>query len=162
LHGWRIPTDLVADLTRTFTVSFDSVIAARMSSAKHQTSAPETPACAERWNWFISANYSGKWIVTSGYAAATDIGSKIEFVLRYAPDADDYAFVDVILTAEGGAKAMVRPGRPNSGTPSYELSGVLSSDDSHAEGKVKSIILTDGFTVLGLAHGSRSDEPNLA
>lgn len=123
---------------------------------------PETPARAETWNWFISANYSGKWIITSGYAAATDIGSKIEFVLRYAPDADDYAFVDVVLAGDRGATAVVRPGRPDLGTPCYKLSGVLVSDDAHVEGKIKSIILTDGFTVLGLAHGSRSDEPTLA
>jgi len=133
-----------------------------MCSAKYQTTAPETPACSERWNWFITANHSGKWIVTSGYAVATEIGSKVEFVLRYAPDADDYAFVDAVLTTDGGARAVVRPGRPDVGTPRYELCGVFSSDDGHVEGKIKSIILTDGYTVLGLAHGSRSNEANLA
>jgi hypothetical protein len=46
-------------------------------------------------------------------------------------------------------------------TSTHNMRGCLN-EDQNLEGKLTSIILTDGHTVLGLAQGARTDEGNLA
>ena len=113
----------------------------------------------DRWNWFLSANFSGKWIITNGYAEVTRSENQIRAVLRYSPDIPPYAHVEAKCDETGGIEAIVESSDPE--TPSYAVHGVLCLQ-SGQEGEVTSIVLTDGYTVLGLAHGRRSIESNLA
>jgi hypothetical protein len=110
----------------------------------------------ERWNWFLSATFVGKWIITNGYAEVVSSQNKISAVLRFAPDADPHAYVDCKHNDAGDIDAVVKPFNPD--TPHYTLKGVINTGDH----KVTSIILTDGYTVIGLTKGPRADEANLA
>ena len=114
----------------------------------------------ERWNWFLSANFEGKWIVTKGYAEVRHSEKDLMAVLRFSPDIEAYAFIEGVRDEKGNIKAVVKSSDHK--TPSYEVEDVSNTADNLPNGKVSSIILTDGHTVIGLAHGSRSDEENLA
>src|SRR5262245_39112050 len=117
------------------------------------------PGVPERWNWFLAANFSGKWIVTNGYAEIISSESALTGVLRFTPDVEPYAYIEAALGSAGSVRAVVTPS--DSEAPAWNLEGRLHSDET-AEGPVISIILTDGYTVFGLAQGVRSDEQNLA
>ena len=108
-----------------------------------------------RWNWFISVNIGGKWIITDGHADVTNSGNSLKAILLHALDADPYACVGVQVVEDGGATAVVESFQE--GVPSYSLRGQLYMDD-----EALTLLLTDGCTVLGLARGKRSIEPNLA
>jgi hypothetical protein len=114
----------------------------------------------DRWNWFLSANFSGKWIVTNGYAEVSLVDKKLMAVLRYSPDTAAYAVIEGIADDAGQVKATVKS--YDTKTPSYDVKGVINTADNLPEGKVSTIVLTDGHTVIGLAHGARSLEENLA
>lgn len=111
----------------------------------------------ERWNWFLSVTLMGKWIITSGFAEVALSHKGITAVLRFAPDADPHAYVDCSHTENGDVEALVKPFDPD--TPPYPLKGVINVSDTH---KVTTLILTDGYTVIGLTKGPSSDESNLA
>ena len=111
----------------------------------------------DRWNWFLSADISGRWIVTSGYADVTMSGRTMQAVLQYAPDADPRAHVRREVDdadAEHGAMTAIVTGKE---VDPYTLRGNLYVGEG-----MMSVILTDGTTVLGLALGPESHKPNLA
>jgi hypothetical protein len=113
-----------------------------------------------RWNWFLSVNYAGKWIVTDGYADVSQSPSSFEAVLRYAPDADPHAHLEGEIDETGNVKLTVHSFRD--GVPSYPLQGQIRAEEIGQEGLVTSVILSNGYTVLGLAHSNKSAQPNLS
>jgi hypothetical protein len=113
----------------------------------------------QRWNWFLSANVSGKWILTNGRAEVVVNGTTLRATLRFSPDTDPYHLVDATVDSDGGVNALVSS--PPGGADPFRLMGRMESQSLGEEGEVTTVLLTDGFTVLGLAHGPRSDEGNL-
>lgn len=112
-----------------------------------------------RWNWFISGNVCGKWIVCAGYTDMVVNADEIEGVLQFSADADPYATVKAKLKKHDIEALVISSTK---GTPDCSLTGRLYADFVGGSERVTSIVLTDGFTVLGLAHGSLVNEPNLA
>jgi hypothetical protein len=112
----------------------------------------------ERWNWFLSANLLGKWIIINGYAEVTRSDERILATLKISPDTPPHAYVDAKDDDDGTVQALVK----SPDTPPYILRGQMYRDDASTENSAISLILTDGSTVLGLAKGSRTDESNLA
>jgi hypothetical protein len=110
----------------------------------------------ERWMWFESANASGKWIIVQGYAEVTRTGQSLNAVLRISSDTSPHYNVDATCSETGDIKAIV-----SGNVPTFELQGVENSGESR-QGKTTSIILTDGYTVIGLTNGPWSDQENLA
>jgi hypothetical protein len=113
----------------------------------------------ERWNWFESVSYSGKWIVRSGYAEVGHSADGLHAVLLYSQEIAPHYYVDITEEEPGTLCARVRS--PNQGVKPFTLQGTAHSFDN-VEGNVSCVILTDGCTVLGLTKGPRSDEANLA
>jgi hypothetical protein len=113
----------------------------------------------QRWNWFLSANVSGKWILTNGYADVSVDGPRLRASLRFSSDTQPYHLVDATMDPDGSVDALISS--PASGPDPFRLLGHIESQSLSSEGEVTTLLLTDGFTVLGLAHGPRSDEGNL-
>ena len=118
----------------------------------------------ERWNWFLSANFLGKWIITTGYAEVACADNSIQATLKFPPDknneAINYAYIKATSDDDGMVHAIVKP--VNVDTPSYIVNGHIYQDKFPSEDWVTSMILTDGHTVLCFAKGPRSNEDNLA
>jgi hypothetical protein len=109
----------------------------------------------ERWNWFIAADASGRWITTNGYADVERSSSGFRATLLYTPDSEPCHVIEATLSDKGAVRAIVlSPGRD---TPAFELSGSVFAEEDHSA----MILLTDGTTVLGLAHGPDSGAGNL-
>jgi hypothetical protein len=116
----------------------------------------------ERWNWFLSANFLGKWIIVHGYAEVTQSDDIIRAILWCSSDVPHYAYVEVSDNIDGTVHALMRyrddPETPQ--TPPHTLQGKLYRDYVPTVNSAESIILTDGNIVLGLAKGPRSDDGN--
>ena len=115
---------------------------------------------AERWNWFMTVNAQGKWISTAGHADVTMRPDLIEATLRLEPTVDPYHVVKIMESDKGETYAEITsPGEGRS--PPFYLKGLLNTCEMVAGKQVTSIILTDGFTVLGLAQGQWSGDANM-
>jgi hypothetical protein len=47
----------------------------------------------QRWNWFLSADFQGKWITTQGYANVRLDRDVLEASLRFDADDSEYHHV---------------------------------------------------------------------
>lgn len=113
----------------------------------------------DRWNWFLAADFQGNWITTNGYADVPLDGEKLDASLWYSPDTEVYHHVSGTADSEFGIEALVlSPGRD---TASFGLQGCLYRGPVIDGVEAKTIILTDGTTVLGLSFGPRSRQANL-
>ena len=112
-----------------------------------------------RWNWFLAADFEGKWITVSGFAEVLLDGSRFEGLLRLNADTGIYHRVVATIDEEGKVDAVVTS--PESGTPRFELRGELFECAATDGSSFRTLLLTDGTTVLGLTHGPRSSESNL-
>jgi hypothetical protein len=121
------------------------------------TPAPDAQASL-RWNWFLSVNIHGKWIMTDGYAEIDQTATGLRAILRYAPDMDPYSYVDITETPDGQMRAVVTS--HDATCAPYELDGVRNVQVMVKGESVYSIILTDGFTILGLATGVWAEQGN--
>lgn len=113
----------------------------------------------DRWNWFLAADFQGNWITTNGYAEVSLESDKLDASLRHSPDTDVYHHVSGIVDSESGIEALVlSPGRD---IASFELQGCLYRGPVVDGVETKTIVLTDGSTVLGLSFGPCSGLANL-
>ncbi len=62
----------------------------------------------QRWNWFMAADFEGKWITTNGYADVEFDSPSFNAILRFSPDADPYQKVVATLDGEEGAMPLYR------------------------------------------------------
>ena len=107
-----------------------------------------------RWNWFLAADYEGQWITTAGYAEVTLRAGSLHAQLRYSPEVAVYQELAGPVGPDGAVRVVVRS--PDGGAPPFDLQGqVYRGSGTRAS---TTILLTDGTTVLGLAHGPRSRE----
>jgi hypothetical protein len=113
----------------------------------------------QRWNWFLAADASGKWITTNGYAEVTLGATTLEASLRFSDDTEPYHLVSATVGPDGAVSAVVRS--PSSGSVPFELHGQLFAGAQAEAGRCTTVLLTDGTTVLGLAYGPSSHECNL-
>ncbi len=113
----------------------------------------------KRWNWFLTADFQGKWITTNGYAEVIFNGTRFTASLRYSPDTDVYHYVSATVDPENGIEALVTS--PDQGIVPFELSGQLYKGALVDGVETMTVLLTDGTTVLGLTLGPRSHESNL-
>ena len=114
----------------------------------------------QRWNWFLAADWQGKWITTNGHASVALAASSVEASLFFGEEPSPYHVVRGSIDSEGFVKASVES--PGTGRPrSYELSGYRFEASSSPGAAGQTLVLTDGTTVLGLTHGPRSSEDNL-
>ncbi len=120
---------------------------------------PAMKSDAQRWNWFLAADFEGKWITVNGFAEMRLNRERFEGVLRLDPFTGIYHRVAATIDEEGKVDAVVSS--PETGTPPFELRGEFF-ERTVADGTTyKTLLLTDGTTVLGLTHGPRSIENNL-
>lgn len=112
----------------------------------------------QRWNWFLSADFQGKWITTNGYAEVSFEKQSLTASLRFSPDTDVYQFVSANIS-DGFVSAHVTS--PDPDTPAYNLEGPLYDGPKIDGVETKTVVLTDGSTILGLTYGPRSNENNL-
>lgn len=111
------------------------------------------------WNWFIAADFQGNWITTNGYADVSLEGKKLDASLWYSRDTEVYHHVSGTVDSESGIEALVLS--PGKDTASFGLQGCLYTGPVVDGVETKTILLTDGTTVLGLSFGPRSGRPNL-
>jgi hypothetical protein len=112
----------------------------------------------QRWNWFMAADFEGKWITTNGYADVEFDSPNFSAILRFSPDADPYQKVVATLDGEGGVDAVVSSLGLSDPAP-FKLQGPFFQVGA-GENAPTTILLTDGSTVLGLTYGPRSNEDN--
>jgi hypothetical protein len=112
-----------------------------------------------RWNWFLAADFEGKWITVNGFAEVLLDGSRFEALLRLNADTGIYHRVITTIDGEGKADAVVTS--PESGTLPFDLRGEFFERSGTDGSTFRTLLLTDGTTVLGLTHGPRSSESNL-
>ncbi|MGG7607398.1 hypothetical protein [Massilia sp. BKSP1R2A-1] len=113
----------------------------------------------QRWNWVQSADLGGRWITTQGYAEVTLAGNKLHATLRFhAEDGSIYQSLEAILD-EDGVEATVRSSDPT--VAPFHLGGTIFQGDPRDGVEPMMMLLTDGTTVLSLAHGPHSDQGNL-
>jgi hypothetical protein len=112
-----------------------------------------------RWNWFLSADFQGKWITTQGYANVRLGRDVLEASLRFSADDEEYHHVAGRMGPDDAVEATVTSsGR---GLVPFGLHGQLFRGGVVEGVETMTLILTDGTTVLGLAYGPRSHESNL-
>jgi hypothetical protein len=112
-----------------------------------------------RWNWFLAADFEGKWMTVNGFAEVRLDGSRFEGLLRLGADTGIYHRVVATIDDEGKGDGVVTS--PETGTPPFELRGELFERTATDGSSYRTLLLTDGTTVLGLTHGPRSSESNL-
>jgi hypothetical protein len=115
----------------------------------------------QRWNWVLSADMSGRWMTTQGFAEVTLAGETLRATLRFYNKGDDgiYHWVDATLDADNDVEAIVRS--PNPEVDEFRLAGTLFRGDMTDGVQSVMMLLTDGTTVLSLAYGPHSNEGNL-
>ena len=113
----------------------------------------------QRWNWFLAADDSGRWITTNGFAEVDIARPWFKATLRYDGNPTPYQHISGSIEADGSLLVVVKS--PDPEVQSYELAGQLWSDDHPELGVRTSVILTDGTTIIGLAHGANTSKGNL-
>ena len=113
----------------------------------------------QRWNWFLSADYQGKWITTQGYADVEPQPGALTATLRFDGDGDVYHYLSAKLDDDDGAEAVVTS--PRGDVEPFELGGQLFRGDIDDGIEPMMLLLTDGTTVLGLTFGPLSQESGL-
>ena len=77
---------------------------------------------SQRWNWFLAADFEGKWITVNGFAEVRlEDSSRFEGVLRLNPFSGIYHRMAATIDEEGKVDAVVAS--PETGTPPFELRG---------------------------------------
>jgi len=110
------------------------------------------------WNWVLSADAEGRWITTQGYADVEFSDFGFHATLRYnAGDEGIYHWLDGTID-EDSIEVMARSPNPEVGA--FHLGGTIFRGEPNAGINPMMILLTDGTTVLSLAHGPRSHEGN--
>lgn len=112
----------------------------------------------QRWNWFLSADIQGRWIITNGYADVDFNRPSFSASLRYSAETEPYQNVVGVLNDQGVIEATVTS--PDKDIPPYFLRGPLF-EDSQDQGAPRTVLLTDGTTILGITFGPHSNEDNL-
>lgn len=114
----------------------------------------------QRWNWVLSADVSGRWITTQGFADVTFAGERLRATLRFHNEDDDgiYQWVDATLDADNDVEAIVRS--PNPDVDEFRLGGTIFKGDMKDGVHPMMLLLTDGTTVLSLAYGPHSNKGN--
>lgn len=77
----------------------------------------------QRWNWFLSADVQGRWIITKGYADVEFNRPSFRASLRYSADTLPYQIVVGMLNDQGDIEATVTS--PDQGVPPFLLRGPL-------------------------------------
>ena len=113
----------------------------------------------ERWTWVMSVDIQGQWMTTEGYAEVQLGQGRIEARLCYSPELKPYQHMNGTVDEDGCV--VVELESPNGDAPKFGLQGMFFLGGEHNQGQAKSIVLTDGTTILGLAHGPRSHETEL-
>jgi hypothetical protein len=113
----------------------------------------------QRWNWFLAADVSGKWITTNGYAEVASSPASLEATLRYYDVAAPYQYVSALIDANGQVSATVTS--PSSDIAPFRLAGQVFAKSGESILPATMMLLTDGRTVLGLTFGPNSHQDNL-
>ena len=109
----------------------------------------------QKWNWFLAADYEGRWITTHGYAEVSLEANKLNASLLYDPD---FVYHHVIATIDWQSNVEAFITSPGRDTAPFELNGQLFKGAAIDGVETMTVLLTDGTTVLGMAYGPRSDE----
>ena len=114
----------------------------------------------QRWNWVLSADVSGRWMTTQGFAEVTITGETMHAILRFHNEDDDgiYHWVDATVEPNDDVDALVRS--PNPDVDNFPLGGRIFRGDMKDGVLPMMMLLTDGTTVLSLAYGPNSNESN--
>lgn len=113
----------------------------------------------ERWNWFLSANHNGKWVIVWGHALISKKTEGFAGVLYMSPD---FAYHNIKANYEKNEAISVIEAEVSSLSEdsTFFIRGREFSETLNDGGVVTTVVLTDGITVLGLANGPLSHEQN--
>lgn len=115
----------------------------------------------KHWNWVMSADIRGRWMTTGGYAEVELDEAGFRATLRYHPDNGGiYHWVEATIVGDDEVEAVVSS--PNPDTAAFRLGGTIFKGAPDNGIDPMMILLTDGTTVLSLAHGPCSHEGNYA
>lgn len=109
-----------------------------------------------RWTWFMASDYEGEWITTQGNADVSESRRTLKAVLRYGDETKAYQRIEAKIKEGNAISATVTPCDREPRT--YELMGRLFEGVVKNGAITRTILLTDGTTVIGLAYGPRSSE----
>jgi hypothetical protein len=108
---------------------------------------------------FLAADYMGTWIVTKGIADVTFTRTGMEAVLYLSSELAPYHIISPTIGSDRAVEAKISS--PGLGRPQpFKLAGEVYFGEQTDAGQSKSVLLTDGTTVLGLAFGRNSGKPN--
>jgi hypothetical protein len=109
-----------------------------------------------RWRWFLAADLEGRWVTTEGYVDIQVEDDIYRGILRTSPDADPLDSLEI--STDDGEALTATMTSPGDDPMAYDLIGRAYMGESIDGEEVRSMILTDDSTVLGLALGPRSSK----
>jgi hypothetical protein len=113
----------------------------------------------QRWNWVMSADVGGRFITTQGYAEVELDELSVHATLRYGSGVNGvYHWLEGSLDS-GDLQVTVRSRAPEAAA--FQLGGTVFRGEPDRGIRPMMILLTDGATVLSLAHGPHSHMDNL-
>ncbi len=113
-----------------------------------------------KWNWFMAVNYYGKWIETNGLADMVSVDEEtFSAVLRFCADGEPYSELLCKIERED-ITGRVKSSDPR--VPDFSVLGKIHTTSLDDGEQCCSLLFTDGITILCLAKGRNSGEPNLA
>jgi hypothetical protein len=110
----------------------------------------------ERWTWVMSVDIQGRWMTTEGYAEVQIGQGRVEGRLCYSPEVEPYQHMTGTIGEDGCV--VVELESPGGHAPRFGLQGTFFVGEKDDQCQAKSMVLTDGTTVLALAHGPRTHD----
>jgi len=107
-----------------------------------------------RWHWFMAVDFEGRWTTLDGFVDLSVIDDVYEGSLMTSEDVDPLDHVSISSASGEELVAVMTP--PDSQTAPYKLHGTPFIGENKSGDECRSMILTDGSTVLGLTLGPRS------
>ena len=114
-------------------------------------------ASAEEWEWFGAAPTRDAWWLLHGRAQVEWTHGRFKAVLH---DSDDYSFIRQSLRGKvSGRQLWVKVTTLGSDASVYQVSGKLKRFCWRGGGGQESVVLTNGFNIIGLARTLNSGTP---
>ena len=102
-----------------------------------------------KWKWFLAANAQGRWLITEGFAIARIGSGTFEATLVFSADTEPYMTLNGTVDSDGFVEA--EGVSSNTAVPDIHLRGAYSIEKDPSGKVTHSIVLSDGWTVVGIA-----------
>ena len=106
------------------------------------------------FDWVMSVDFRGKWLTVSGLAQIDLMEEALRGELKLSGNDEVYHYIDAYFFDENAVSATITS--EAEGVEPFTLQGNLFCSQNGDEIDCITLVLTDGTTVLSLAHGPRS------